>query len=120
MLMPRTASVPADEFQQEREVSRGYASQIGDTRVSPNGYQYTRTKNGWELTHKLIVERTLGRKLEKNERIRFKDKNRENLHPSNLVVTITTQKSKASRKARIEAKIADLQAELAEMERDSG
>lgn len=100
-------------------MTRGQRSDIGATRTSPNGYHYTRTEEGWQLTHKIVAEEQLGRELEDNERIRFKDGNRQNLTPDNIEVYITKQGSSAKRLAVIDAKIADLQAKRAEIMAES-
>ena len=97
-------------------MTRGKASKVGDTRISPNGYSYTRTKGGWELTGRLVAAKTLGRSLKSNERIRYVDGNRINFDPNNIEVYVTTVKSKASRRAKLEAKIADLQAQLDDLD----
>lgn len=90
---------------------RGKKAVVGDTRVAPNGYHYTRTTTGWELTHRLIIEKSLGRKLGLTERVRFKDNDRTNLSLENLKVVITVPNIEA-RKLTIIDKIAELQAEL--------
>jgi hypothetical protein len=95
---------------------RGKQAKPGDTRTSPNGYHYTRTEAQWELTHRLIAAKRLGRPLNDNERCTFKDGDRTNLSPDNIVVSEKKQKSTASRRAQLEAKIAELQAELESLE----
>lgn len=97
-------------------MSRGSRATVGDTRWSPNGYHYTKISTGWELTHRIIAERMLGRPLAENERVRFKDNDRRNLDESNIMVTITREASKARRIATIEAKIDELKAELAHLQ----
>lgn len=67
-------------------MARGQKSQPGDTRVSLNGYHYTRTATKWTLTHRLIAEFKLGRPLKDIERVRFIDNDRTNLDPDNIVV----------------------------------
>jgi hypothetical protein len=94
---------------------RGKPSKVGAVRWSPNGYQYTRTKHGWELTHRLIAEKTLGRKMKPTERVRFKDNNRKNLDPDNIEVYETSKGTPHKKRARIEARIAELQAELEDL-----
>jgi hypothetical protein len=96
-------------------MARGKRSAVGDTRVAPNGYHYTRTEEGWELTHKLIAEQKLGRKLLPNERCRFKDNDRTNLTPDNIIVYEGKPKGSASERARLEARIEEMQARLAEL-----
>lgn len=93
-------------------MARGQASVPGDTRVAPNGYHYTRTESKWELTHKLVWEEANGRKLADDERLRFKDRDRTNLSPDNIVMFKKRPQSAASRRARLEAKIEAMQAEL--------
>jgi len=93
-------------------MTRGVRSNVGDTRVAPNGYHYTRTGEGWQLTHRVMAERDLGRRLLSNERIRFLDRDRANLNPSNIEVYTTKEKTVAAKKAVLESKIEDLQAEL--------
>ena len=100
-------------------MTRGTKSEVGDTRVAPNGYKYTRTEEKWELTHRLVAEARLGRKLRYNERVRFKDKNRANLDPHNIQVFEAQEASAAKRRARIEARIDELQAQLNELEQTS-
>lgn len=95
---------------------RGRKSKTGDTRVAKNGYHYTRTKEKWELTHRLIVEEQLGRPLDWDERVRFLDKDRSNLDPDNLEVYKVKQASIDKKKARIESRIEELQAQLDELE----
>ncbi len=100
-------------------MARGTKSEIGDTRVAPNGYHYTRTESGWELTHRLTAERKLGRPLEYNERVRFVDGDRSNYGvPDNLEVYQVRQASVEKRRARLEAKIDELQGQLLELQRD--
>lgn len=96
---------------------RGQKAKVGDKRVSANGYLYTRTSTGWELTHRLVVENRLGRKLTAQERVKFKDNDRSNIDPQNLVVT-TVVPNIQSRKAYLEDKIRELQAELLDLNKE--
>jgi hypothetical protein len=75
---------------------RGKRSEVGDTRVSLNGYHYTRTESKWELTHRLIAQAKLGRPLMDCERIRFVDNDRTNLDPDNIVVYVKRPKKVGS------------------------
>jgi hypothetical protein len=98
---------------------RGQRSKVGDTRTSPNGYHYTKTSDrGWIGTHRLVAEKKIGRLLEKNERIRFLDNDRSNRNPSNLQVYVVKEKSANKKRAHLETKIAELQAELEELDED--
>ena len=95
---------------------RGKSSKVGDTRVAPNGYEYTRTKDGWELTSRVLMEEKLGRPLKSNERVRFLDGDRTNLDPDNLAVFETRPQGPNRRRAQLEARIAELQAELDDLD----
>jgi hypothetical protein len=92
-------------------VPRGRAAKIGDTFVNANGYHHTRTEGGWRLTHHIVAEKLLGRALTGDETVRFKDGNRKNLDPANLVIKHKRQ-SKGAARARLEAKIMELKNEL--------
>lgn len=95
---------------------RGQRSKVNDTRVSPNGYHYTRTEEGWYLTHRIVAERSLGRAIRKDERVRFKDGDRSNIKADNLEVYTVRRGTTEKRKAIIEAKIEELKSELTELE----
>lgn len=93
-------------------MSRGKNAKVGDTRVAANGYHYTKCEEGWRLTHHLVAEEKLGRKLEKGERVTFDDNDRTNLSPDNIVVKQTGGGSLERRRGQLEARIQELQAEL--------
>jgi argininosuccinate lyase len=95
------------------KMPRGQGANIGDERISANGYHYTRTESGWRLTHHIVAEQTLGRPLNDDERVTFKDKKRTNLSPENVVVILQGKTSLRRRKANVEARIEELKAELA-------
>lgn len=96
---------------------RGQAASEGDTRLAPNGYHYTRTATEWRLTHHIIMEKTLGRKLKEDERVIFVDGKRSNLDPDNIEVREKGTGSLRRRLAVIEARIAELQAEKDDIEK---
>lgn len=99
-------------------MARGKAATVGDTMVNVNGYHNTRTADGWRLTHHLIAEEKLGRPVNTDvEMIRFVDGDRSNLSPDNIEVIKKNKVGLRRRKALIEAKIEDLQAELADIEK---
>ncbi len=91
---------------------RGSTSKVGDKRVSPNGYEYTKTEEGWILTHKLVAEKRDGVKYNGDVTFRYADGDKTNFDPDNIIVMPKKFKSTASRRARLEARIAELQAEL--------
>jgi hypothetical protein len=94
---------------------KGQKSKIGSTRWSPNGYHYTRVAAGWQLTHRVIAEERLGRPLKDNERAKFIDGNRRNIQPENIQVFVTRPQSANKRIATLEAKKAEIDAQLKEL-----
>jgi hypothetical protein len=99
---------------------RGKAAKPGDQRVAANGYHYTRTEKEWRLTHHIIAEQALGRPLTEEERVEFIDRDRSNLDPSNIVVRQQGTGSTRRRIAQLTARIEELQAQRAELERSLG
>jgi hypothetical protein len=89
---------------------RGQVAQVGDERTSPNGYRYRRLEEGWVLVHRLIAEQSLGRKLHTEEYATFKDGDKTNFDPDNILVMQRGRASLRRRLAQIEAHIAELQA----------
>jgi hypothetical protein len=98
---------------------RGKKSSVGDTRIAPNGYHYTCTERGWELTHRIVASRKLGRELTDEERVSFVDGNRQNIQPNNLRITAVRKGSSDKQRARIQARITELQHQLEELEQES-
>lgn len=91
----------------------------GDVVVAKNGYSYTYVQEGKEvkriLTHHLVARKKYGRPPAENERVVFDDGDRTNLDPSNISYAIKngdTRKALLRRKATLEDKINELQAEL--------
>lgn len=97
---------------------RGKASNVGDTRVAPNGYHYTRTEEKWRLTHHLVAEKKLGRPLNADESVRFNDGNKKNLEPKNLRVVKKKTVHLRARLAVVEAKIEQYEAERDAIEKE--
>jgi hypothetical protein len=97
---------------------RGRKSEVGEDRITANGYHQVRTERGWEYTHRLIAAETLGRDIAPNERVRFIDGDRNNLAASNIEVYTTRTSSEGSRRARLEARIEDLKGQLDDLVRD--
>jgi hypothetical protein len=96
-------------------VPRGKTAKVGDTRIAPNGYHYTRTENGWRLTHHIRAEQYIGRPLRENERVEFVTKDRLDFSEGNLHVTLQGRGSLRRRLAQLEARIAELTAERDEV-----
>lgn len=100
---------------------RGRASNVGDTMVTANGYHNTRTEDGWRATHILVVEEEIGRKLLAGETVRFKDGDRKNLSPDNLILLPPGgSKTVEARIAKLEAKIHELQEQLKDLYNELG
>jgi hypothetical protein len=97
---------------------RGTKSADGDTRTSPNGYHYTKQNNKWRLTHHIYAEKYLGRPLNEDERVEFVGKNKTDFSEGNIRVVIQGRGSLRRRKAQLEARIRELQGELAEVEKE--
>lgn len=91
---------------------RGVVAQDGDERIAPNGYHYTRQDGLWRLTHHIIAEEILGRRVDTNkEVIRFKDRNPKNLSADNIEVIVKNKASVRARLAKVEAMIAEYEAQ---------
>lgn len=100
-------------------MARGKAAVEGDTRWSPNGYHYTRLADRWELTHRVTIERALGRPLADDERCRFKEgfsKVTDYDNPDAIEVFKVKSKSGASELAKLYAKRDEIEARIAELE----
>lgn len=97
---------------------RGETVPVGAERVAKNGYIYVKTPDGKQrLKHHVIMEGILGRSINTEvERVVFLDKNNKNLDPSNLEVRNKKIQSIGVRRAQLEAKIADLQGQLEDLD----
>lgn len=95
---------------------RGQQSKIGDENTSANGYKYVRTEEGWRLKHHIIAEEKLKRPIKPDETVRFKDGDRNNLSPDNIIVT-PRKTSLRGRIASLDSKIMELQAERARLQK---
>lgn len=93
-------------------MARGKGSAVGDTNVSANGYHYTKTIKGWRLTHHIIAEQKFGVKLNGEYTARFADGDRTNLSPDNIEIMEKGKSSLRKRRAILEAKRDDIDAEL--------
>jgi hypothetical protein len=62
------------------------------------------------------MEQKLGRDLQPNERVRFRDGDRKNLVIDNLEVCVNGKKSLAAQRARLETKLEQIQAALDDLE----
>jgi hypothetical protein len=111
-------------------MGRGQTAQLGDTRIAKNGYHYTKIEprengiasNGWILTHWLTAEKKLGRQLEPNESVRFKEPKfkRTPYDPDGIVIIKKKTASARRRIAVIDDRIRELQAERAILAKEVG
>ena len=84
-------------------MSRGKQAAIGARNQAPNGYWYEKTSTGWRLLHHIIAEQAVGHPIDtKIHRVTFKDNNRENLDPSNLIVTLKQKVSEAGVQKKVD------------------
>ncbi len=97
-------------------MARGRNACVGDTRISPNGYHYTKTEEKWELTGRLVMERALGRKLDPQERVRYKDNDRLNNSVDNLTLIVTSPGGAKKELAKLYAKRDEINARIQELE----
>lgn len=95
---------------------RGVPAADGTTRISPNGYHYTRKGGRWRLTHHLVAEKMLGRPIDTDkEMVRFRTGNKLDLRPDNIEIIPKNKSTARKRLANIEAKIDELVAQRDEL-----
>lgn len=98
-------------------MSRGETAPLGAERVAVNGYHYIKTPNGWKLKHHIIAEKTLERTIDtKVETVKFKDHDRHNFNPDNIIVEPKKGITKAAQKARLQSRIEELQSRIEELQ----
>jgi hypothetical protein len=97
-------------------VARGKPADVGETRVSKNGYHYTRTEDGWRLTHHLVAIAKLRRELRPGERVYFGDGDKTNLTPYNIRVTDSTRATIERRIRHIDDQVEGLRAQKEALE----
>lgn len=97
-------------------MARGSAAVDGATNVAKNGYHYTKVDGKWRLTHHILAEKMLGRALLPDERVSFANGKKTDLREDNLIVAKKGTTSLRRRKAQLEARIQELQAELSHVE----
>jgi hypothetical protein len=93
---------------------RGQTAKVGETNTAANGYHYTRCQEGWRLTHHLTAEKKLGRPLREDETVRFIEPKfkRDPTNPDGIIIQKKGIGSLGARKAQLEVRIEQLQAEL--------
>jgi hypothetical protein len=107
---------------------RGQLSEDGTTRISPNGYHYTKHEGKWRLTHHLTAEKMLGRPLREEERVHFKpavtkkDRTQPGFYdnPDMIEVVIQGKASSRRRLAQLQARRDEIDAEIKILEEELG
>lgn len=90
---------------------------IGTERIAQNGYHYIKVAEGrWRLRHHIVAEDKYGRKVRENERVIFKDKDRDNFNPNNIEIVVKNKTNTAVALARLIARRDELNARIAELE----
>lgn len=72
---------------------KGESAEVWAEVETPQGYIHVKTPDGWKLKHRLVMEQVLGRPLAAGERIIFKDGDRKNCDPENLVLQIVKKEN---------------------------
>jgi hypothetical protein len=96
-------------------VPRGVVAKDGDKRTAPNGYSYTKVDGVWRMTHHVMAEEKIGRRLRADEGVRFKDNDRRNLVPENILVVVKGSLTVQKQITYVEARIQELQGQLVEL-----
>lgn len=101
---------------------RGEQAALGAKRVAANGYHYVKTgkgQTGWELRHHIVAQEKYGREVDtKIERVIFVDRNKENFDPDNIEVVPKKGVTNETKKARLDARIEELQAQRAALDQE--
>lgn len=93
---------------------RGASSEVGTERIAANGYTYVKVEDrGWVLKHWLIWEQREGRQVDPlRDMIRFKDGDRTNFDPSNIIGIPKNHAQLRAKIARLEVAAAEIEAQL--------
>jgi hypothetical protein len=98
-------------------MARGESALIGSERISKNGYTYVKTVDVWRLKHHIIAEKKYGRSIDtKTERVIFKDHDRNNFDPDNIIIEKKKGITKGAQLARLKTRREELEAQIAELE----
>jgi len=89
---------------------------VGERKRQQNGYWTIRTETGWRFEHHVIAEAIiLRRALLPNEMVKFRDGNKDNLLPDNLLVHTKGHQNARKRLAVVEERLRELNAERVEL-----
>lgn len=99
-------------------MTKGESVLLGSVRIAQNGYHYVKTADGWKLKHHIIAEAQLGRPIKKTERVFFVDRDRTNFDPENIKVEEKKAVTKATTRARLEARRDEIEAQLRLLDED--
>ena len=69
-----------------RKCSKCYPLPVGSVRNHWAGYKTVKTKSGWQLEHRAVAEKMIGRRLRHSEVVHHVDGRPSNNAPENLVV----------------------------------
>jgi hypothetical protein len=94
-------------------MSKGKLTKVGEEHVNANGYTMVKTSTGWRLKHHLVAEEILKRPLTEQERVSFKDNDRTNFSPDNIIVAIKRKPGSAAHTRRL-VRIEELMTALVE------
>ena len=101
-------------------MARGETFPLGYERIAQNGYHYIKTPGGWRLKHHIIAEKTLGRAIDTRlELVKFKDHNRHNFDPENIIVEPKRSMTPKQRKEHLQSRMKELQDQLDRIEEDA-
>lgn len=68
------------------ERNKALARPVGATRTTSQGYVFVKTDSGWIQEHRLVAEKTLGRKILPTEAVHHKNECKSDNSPDNLFV----------------------------------
>ena len=89
--------------QRGETINGAIGRRVGERRVDEFGYARLYTPYGWRFEHRVVMERTLGRRLRPGENVHHRNGRRDDNRPENLELWLTGQPAGQ----RVEDRIAD-------------